>query len=236
MFLAHFAVGFAAKRLAPRASLGVLMAAPLFADLLWPIFLIAGVESVRIDPGNTVVTPLDLRDYPWSHSLLTSLAWSAVFATAFWAATRYARGAAVLGVGVFSHFVLDFVAHRPDLPLYPGSPKSVGLGLWNSLAATLAVELGLFLAGLLIYARTTRAINKRGTIALWALVVMLAISYATAVFGPPPPSADMIKYVGLTGWLFVPWAWWIDRNRVARSPEDRGLAAGAALGPARHLD
>src|SRR5262245_9182628 len=103
------------------------MAAPLFADLLWPIFLVAGGESVRIEPGNTVVTPLDLHDYPWSHSLVTSLAWSLVFATAFWAATRYRRGAVVLAVGVLSHFVLDFVAHRPDLPLYPGSTTSVGL-------------------------------------------------------------------------------------------------------------
>lgn len=217
MFLGHFAVGFASKRAAPRASLGVLMAAPLFLDLLWPIFLIAGVESVRIEPGNTAVTPLDLHDYPWSHSLATSLAWSVVFAAAFWAATRYARGAVVLAVGVFSHFVLDFVTHRPDMPLYPGSPISVGLGLWNSRPATLAVELALFVVGVAIYARTTRAINRRGAFALWALVVLLAALYLMTFFGPPPPSVEMIKYGGLTGWLFVPWAWWIDRNRVARA-------------------
>ena len=217
MFLGHFAVGFASKRAAPRASLGVLMAAPLFLDLLWPIFLIAGVESVRIEPGNTAVTPLDLHDYPWSHSLLTSLAWSAVFAAAFWAATRYARGAFVLAVGVFSHFVLDFVTHRPDMPLYPGGPTSVGMGLWNSRPATLAVEFGLFIIGVAIYARTTRAINRRGAFALWSLVVLLPVFYLMTFFGPPPPSVDMIKYGGLTGWLFVPWAWWIDRNRVARA-------------------
>jgi len=217
VFIGHFAVGFASKRAAPRASLGVLMAAPLFLDLLWPIFLIAGVESVRIEPGNTVVTPLDLHDYPWSHSLFTSLAWSAVFAAAFWAATRYARGAVVLAVGVFSHFVLDFVTHRPDLPLYPGSPISVGLGLWNSRPATLAVEIALFVVGVAIYARTTRAINRRGAIALWTLVGFLLLFYAANIFGPPPPSVDFIKYGGLTGWLFVPWAWWIDRNRVTQS-------------------
>ena len=221
MFIGHFAVGFASKRAAPRASLGVLMAAPLFLDLLWPIFLIAGVESVRIEPGNTAVTPLDLHDYPWSHSLLTSLAWSAVFAAAFWAATRYARGAVVLAVGVFSHFVLDFVTHRPDMPLYPGSPISVGLGLWNSRPATLAVEFALFVVGVAIYARTTRAINRRGAFALWALVVLLAVIYLMTFFGPPPPSVDAIKYGGLTGWLFVPWAWWIDRNRVARAAATR---------------
>ena len=217
MFIGHFAVGFASKRAAPRASLGVLMAAPLFLDLLWPIFLIAGVESVRIEPGNTAVTPLDLHDYPWSHSLATSLAWSAVLAAAFWAATRYARGAVVIAVGVFSHFALDFVTHRPDLPLYPGSPISVGLGLWNSRPATLAVECALFVVGVAVYARATRAINRRGAVALWTLVGFLLLFYAANMFGPPPPSVDVIKYGGLTGWLFVPWAWWIDRNRVTRA-------------------
>jgi membrane-bound metal-dependent hydrolase YbcI (DUF457 family) len=216
VFIGHFAVGFAAKRLAPRASLGVLMAAPLFADLLWPIFLIAGIETVRIDPGNTVVTPLDLHDFPWSHSLVTSLAWSAVFAAAFWAATRYARGAFVLAVGVFSHFVLDFVTHRQDMPLYPGSPTSVGLGLWNFRSATMAVEIALFVIGVAIYARTTRALNRRGAFALWALVVLLSLFYVTNMFGPPPPSVDFIKYLGITGWLFPVWAWWIDRNRELR--------------------
>jgi hypothetical protein len=217
VFLGHFAVGLASKRAAPRASLGVLMAAPLFADLLWPIFLIAGVETVRIDPGNTAVTPLDLHDFPWSHSLVMSLAWSVVLAAAFWAATRYGRGAFVIALGVFSHFVMDFVAHRPDLPLYPGSPTSVGLGLWNNRGATLATEAALFVLGVAVYARTTRALNRRGAITFWALVVFLAAFYATNFFGPPPPSVNIIKYGGLTGWLFVPWAWWIDRNRELRT-------------------
>lgn len=218
MFIGHFAVGFASKRGAPRASLGVLMAAPLFLDLLWPIFLVAGVESVRIDPGNTVFTPLDLHDYPWSHSLVTSLAWSAVFAAAFWAATRYGRGSFVLAIGVFSHWVLDFVTHRPDMPLYPGSATSLGLGLWNSRVATMATEGALFVFGVAIYARATRAINRRGAFALWSLVVLLAAMYALTSFGPPPPSVAAIKYGGLTAWLFVPWAWWIDRNRELRAP------------------
>ena len=228
MFIGHFAVGFASKRAAPRASLGVLMAAPLFLDLLWPIFLIAGIESVRIDPGNTAVTPLDLHDYPWSHSLVTSLAWSAVVAAAFWAATRYGRGAVVVALGVFSHFILDFVTHRPDMPLYPGSPTSVGLGLWNWRQGTLAVEVTLFVIGVAIYARTTRAMNWRGVFALWSLVVLLAVFYVTTFFGPPPPSVDFIKYGGLTGWLFVPWAWWIDRNRSLRTPSAAASASASA--------
>jgi membrane-bound metal-dependent hydrolase YbcI (DUF457 family) len=217
VFIGHFAVGFASKRAAPRASLGVLMAAPLFLDLIWPIFLVAGVESVRIDPGNTAFTPLDLHDYPWSHSLATSIAWSLVLAALFWAATRYWRGAVVVAVGVFSHFVLDFVTHRPDMPLYPGSATWVGLGLWNSRGATLAVEVPLFAVGVAIYARTTRALNWRGVLAFWSLVAFVVVMYVATAFGPPPPSADVIKYGGLTGWLFVPWAWWIDRNRDLRA-------------------
>jgi len=218
MFIGHFAVGFAAKRVAPRASLGVLIAAPLFLDLLWPMFLIAGIESVRIDPGNTVFTPLDLHDYPYTHSLLMSVIWSLLAGTGYWAATRYRNGALAVGLGVFSHFILDFVTHRPDMPIYPGSATYVGLGLWNSRPATLAVEIALFVAGVVIYARATRPNNRRGSLALWGLVAFLAVAYLGNAFGPPPPSATMIAYVGLTGWLFVLWAWWIDRNRMSIMP------------------
>ena len=216
MFIGHFAVGFASKRAAPRASLGVLMAAPLFLDLLWPIFLLAGIESVRIEPNKNPFLTLDLHDFPWSHSLVTSLAWSAVFATAFWAATRYGRGAVVLAVGVFSHWLLDFATHRPDMPLYPGSATLVGLGLWSSPPATIAIEVAMFVVGVAIYARTTRASNRRGVFGLWSLVVLLAVFYAMSVLGPPPSSVDFIKYGGLTGWVFPLWAWWIDRNRELR--------------------
>jgi hypothetical protein len=214
MFVGHFAVGFASKRLAPRASGGVLLAAPLFLDLLWPIFLATGLESVRIDPGNTAFTPLDLHDYPWSHSLVTSLAWSVLFALGYYAFSRYRRGALVVGAGVFSHWVLDFVTHRPDMPLYPGSAVSVGLGLWNSRAGTMLVESAMFVAGVWIYARTTRARDRIGAIAFWAMVLLLAVLYVSTAFGPPPPSVKAIEVLGLVAWLFVPWAWWFDRHRA----------------------
>jgi hypothetical protein len=123
----------------------------------------------------------------------------------------------VLAVGVFSHFVLDLVTHRPDLPLYPGSATSFGLGLWNSRPATMAVEISMFVVGVAIYARLTRAINRRGAVALGALVVFLALIYVNTAFGPPPSSVAAIKYVGLSGWLFPVWAWWIDRNRELRA-------------------
>ena len=179
-----------------------------------------------------MVTPLDLHDYPWSHSLAMSAVWSVLCAGLFWAGTHYGRGALVVALGVFSHWVLDFITHRPDMPLYPGSTRSVGLGLWNSLPATLAVEVSLFVVGVAIYARATRALRARGIVAFWLLVVVVSISYVGAIFGPPPPSVDMIKYVGLTSWLFVVWAWWIDRNRVMRASAPsrrRSLSPGGAL-------
>src|SRR6266702_1654805 len=140
MFLGHFAVALAAKRAAPRTSLGTLLSAALWLDLLWPVLILFGTEQVRIDPGNTAFTPLDFESYPWSHGLLPVLGWSVAAAVFYRARTGYRRGAAVVGFLVFSHWVLDFVTHRPDLPLWPDGPR-VGLGLWGSVAATLAVEL-----------------------------------------------------------------------------------------------
>jgi membrane-bound metal-dependent hydrolase YbcI (DUF457 family) len=202
-----------AKRLAPKVSLGFLLLAPLLLDALWPLFLATGLESVRIDPGNTVVTPLDLHDYPYSHSLITSVGWSLAMAIGYRIVRPDRRGALVLAAGVFSHWILDFVTHRPDMPLYPGGSLLVGLGLWNSLPGTLVVETAMFVAGVAIYSRTTRARNRAGALSWWSLVGFLAVLYLGNVFGPPPPSVTAVVVAGFVGWGFVPWAAWIDRNR-----------------------
>jgi len=214
MFVGHFAVGFASKRAAPRTSLGVLLAAPLLLDLLWPIFLLLGLEHVAIVPGITKVVPLDLHDYPYTHSLAGALVWSLLFAGGYFAVARDRAAAIVVGLGVFSHWILDFVTHRPDMPLYPGSTTSVGLGLWYSLPGTLAVEFALFGAGVWIYATTTRAKNRKGAIGFWVFAALLAVMYLASVFGPPPPSPRAIAFAGLSAWLMLPLAWWIDRNRA----------------------
>jgi len=221
MFIGHAAAGFASKRLAPRASLAWLLAAPWLLDLLWPVFLLTGVERVRIDPGNTAVTPLDFVSYPWSHSLVMALVWSALFGAAYRRLTRDSRGAWIVGALVASHWVLDLVVHRADLPLVPGLPLKVGLGLWNSVVGTLAVEGGLFTLGLAIYLWATRARDLQGTIGLWALVVFLLGMYAANLGGPPPPNSSAIAWVTLVfGALIVPWAMWIERNRAGRSPRE----------------
>ncbi|HMD35781.1 MAG TPA: hypothetical protein VKH42_12470 [Vicinamibacterales bacterium] len=214
MFIGHFALGFAAKRAAPRLSLATLFAAAQLADLLWPVLVFAGVEQVRIDPGNTAMTPLDFVSYPYSHSLATLLVWAVLFA--FVAAREPSRATPwVLMALVVSHWVLDFVTHRPDLPLYPGGPK-LGLGLWNSVAATVAVETALFAAGLWIYLRATRARDAIGRWATAALVVVLLASYAGNTLGGAPPSVDAIVIVGLIGGaILLALAAWADAHRAA---------------------
>ena len=215
MFLGHFGIGFGAKAAAPRVSLGTLFLAAQFVDLLWPTLLLIGLEKVVIAPGNTRVTPLDFTDYPITHSLLLSLVWAVLFGAAYYLLRKYPKGAWVCGAAVLSHWVLDLLTHRPDLPLLPGGATRVGLGLWNSLPATLIVELGIFAIGVWLYTRSTRPLDRTGTIALGALVGFLLVIYFSNLFGPPPPNVTALAWVGQTQWLLVIWAFWIDRHRAA---------------------
>ena len=213
MFIGHVAVGLAGKRLAPRVPLPALLLAPLLLDGLWPIFLLLGWERVRIDRDNTPVTPLDFQHYPWSHSLLMTLVWSALVAVGYRTLTRDGRGALWLGAAVTSHWVLDWVTHRPDLPLWPGGPL-VGLGLWRSLAGTVLIEVAMFLVGLWLYLRVTRPRGWMGRLSLWSLVVALLCLYIGNLQPPPAGLTEhAIARFGLLGWLFIPWAWWIERTR-----------------------
>lgn len=239
MFVGHFALGFAAKRAAPRTSLGLLFAAAQFADLLWPPLLALGLEQVRIDPANTAFTPLDFVSYPYSHSLALMIVWGAVLAvvvrlkadttrpvdtTRSADATRsvntngsivsgFRRTSLIVGLLVVSHWFLDWITHRPDLPLYPGGAKH-GLGLWNSVPGTMAIELTLFAAGVWIYAASTRARDAVGRWGFVSFVVLLLVIYAGNILGGPPPSVTALWIVAaLGGAIFTAWSVWFDRHR-----------------------
>ena len=217
MFIGHFALAFAARRAAPTVPLSVGFAACQLADLVWPVFVFAGIEHVEVAPGDTAMTPLRFVSYPWSHSLVALCGWALLAALAWWLLRRRdTRGALVVAALVVSHWFLDFVSHRPDMPLTPTGPARLGLGLWNSLPATLAVELAMFSAGLWLYVRTMKARSARANAILAGLVVLLLVVYVAAAFGPPPPSGRAAAGSAFGMWLLVAWAHWADRKRVLR--------------------
>lgn len=217
MFIGHFGLGFAAKPVAPRMSLGTAFLAAQFLDLLWPTFLLLGLESVRIAPGATAVTPLIFDHYPISHSLAGAIGWGLALGVVYALMKKNTRGAILVAVLVVSHWVLDLIVHVPDLPLMPGMDTVVGFGLWQSRAATLAVEIPIFAAGVWLYATSTTAKDKAGSYGLIGLVVFLALIHAGNLFGPPPPDVTAIAWVGQAQWLLVAWAYWVDAHRLARS-------------------
>ena len=216
MFVGHTALALAAKRAAPRRSLGLLLACSIGLDLLWPVFLLAGLEQVRFVDGLTAFSAFDFVSYPWSHSLVMAFLWSALVA-AWLARGGDRRGALVCGGLVLSHWVLDWVTHRPDLPLWPGGSPRVGLGLWYSAPATFGVEGALFLAGALLYVQATSARDAVGRVGLAALLLVQAALWLPQPWSPPPPDADAVAWVGLASAVFLVWAAWIDRHRVVRA-------------------
>jgi hypothetical protein len=216
MFIGHFGVGFGAKAAATKTSIGTLFLAAQFIDLLWPTFLMVGIERVRIAPGLTKATPLDFEFYPYSHSLLAVVIWAALFAVIYKTIERYRRGAVILGLLVVSHWVLDLVVHRPDLSVAPGVNVKVGFDLWESLAGTLIVEMGIFVVGVGLYMWHTAAKDRVGKWATWALIVFLVFVYLANLFGPPPPNAAALAWVGQSQWLLILWGYWVDRHRIVR--------------------
>jgi len=218
MFLGHFGAAFALKRVEPKLSLGTLFLAVQLPDLLWGAFLLLGWEQVRIDPGYTAVTPLQFTEYPLSHSLLGMTGWAVAMAAAYYSwptrdTSRHWQAAALVGLAVLSHFLLDLVVHVPDLPLSGGSPIRLGLGLWNHPAATLLLELASLAAGVAVYVafRSTRHPVRPGRLA--GLVAVLVGIYLLSFFGPPPPSVTAIAVADIVGLLLlVAFAAWADRR------------------------
>src|SRR2546423_10075490 len=213
MFVGHYAVGLAAKRFAPRTSMGALLAAPILLDLLWPIFLLLGWEQVSIEPNPNPFLRLSFDSYPISHGLVAVVGWATLFAAIYFGVARYIAGAIVIWIGVISHWVLDYVTHRPDLPLIARGNRLLGLGLWNRPRITIAVELVMFAVGIFLYLQTTRPKDKLGSVAFWAFAITLVGLYAATLFAPPPSSVKKLAIGALFSWLFVAWAWWFDDHR-----------------------
>jgi membrane-bound metal-dependent hydrolase YbcI (DUF457 family) len=226
MFLGHFALGLALKKLEPRVSLATAFLAGQLADTVWPVLVLAGVEHVAIAPGDTAVTPLRFDSYPWSHSLLTLALFGGLFGAVHFGRKRRGRAAVLLGLLVVSHWVLDFVAHRADLPLTPWSAEKVGLGLWSSVSATLVIEAALLAAGVTLALQATRARDGIGRWGLAGFIALLVIIYAGSLLGPPPPDVQTLGVMSLVlPLVLLPLIAWIDSHREP--------AAGDAASPSQ---
>jgi hypothetical protein len=213
MFVGHLAVGLAGKRMEPRISLGTWMLAALLADLLFFAFLIGGVEHVGVAPGVTVNR--FVGDIQYSHSLLMDAIWGGLFAAAYRLRRLYARGTWLLFGAVLSHWTLDFISHRPDMKLAPGSRAAFGLELWNSTPATLVLEGGAWLLAIALYVFVTTARTRTGVYAFWAGVALLTLAWYGNISGgidPNPVRAGISGLIFLS--LTVAWAYWMNRARA----------------------
>jgi membrane-bound metal-dependent hydrolase YbcI (DUF457 family) len=215
MFVGHIALAYAAKRVRPDASLGWFYAAVAGLDLVWPILLLAGIETVDLATKGTEFTGITFTSYPWSHSLVMAVVWGIVLA-------GIARGFGVaratcgwLAALVVSHWVLDFVTHAPDMPLWPGSAK-YGLALWNSVVGTYVVEGAMWIGALALYLSARRPVGAKGWIAFLSFTIVSTMLWIPGPFTPPPTSVTLLGVMALIGgWFSIPWIAWGDRNTRA---------------------
>lgn len=233
MFVGHYGVSFALKRLEPRLSLGILFLAVQGLDVLFSGFVLAGLEKMRIVPGFTAYNPYDLYFMPYSHSLAGAVGWSLLAFGAFLALRRKRLAAAALvAAAVFSHFVLDVPVHTPDLPLLGAGSAKLGLGLWNRRWAALGLELACLGAGLLLYLRATRAASAGARRVTGAVVGILLLAAVSTPFLPPPSSGTAFAVQALAGYgLLAALGEWLDRSRTgtpAPEPQRPGRLAASA--------
>jgi len=214
MFIGHFAIGLLAKKDNTLPSLAMMFIAVQLLDLIWPVLVLLGIESLAIDPGNTKLTHLDFEYYPFSHSLLASILWGLLLAIGYFWFTKNKKGSLIIGALVLSHWILDFITHRPDLPLSPFSETKVGLGLWNYPITEIILELLIFGLGAILYYKSP--VFKR-KIPFWILVIFLLIVHLMNIFGPPPPNTMAVAWSANLMWLIVIWAWWIEKKPAAGS-------------------
>lgn len=209
MFIGHYALAFAGKKFDRLPSLAIMFIAVQLLDLLWPIFVLLGIETFEVEVGNTAMTPLNFISYPYSHSLFAAIIWAVLFSTVYFLFTKNKKGSVLLGLLVCSHWVLDFLTHAPDLQLSPFSSTRVGLGLWNFPVVEIIVEVGLFVTGVYLYFKT---VNPKRKIAFWTLIIFFLGMYFMNIYGPPPPSMNAVAWSANAMWLFVLWAWWIEKK------------------------
>ncbi len=214
MFVGHYAVSFAVKSANRTIPLWILFLAVQLVDVFWAIFVLTGIEKVRIVPGITATNPLDLYSMPYTHSLVAAILWS-VFGYLIY---RYgfkpnSKAALLVGLGVLSHWFLDLIVHRPDLQIYDNTFKA-GFGLWNYPVIAFALEAMLLIGGLVLYLRSSRPVSNVGKYGPAVFVALLILVQAGTNWGSPPSSPNQVAVTALTAYLgFAGIVYWIERQR-----------------------
>jgi hypothetical protein len=219
MFVGHYGISFAVKSFDRRISLWLLFMAVQFVDVLWAIFVLLGIEKVRISPGITATNPLDLYYMPYTHSLVAALVWAGSSFIGY----KFTRGSAsrtalLVAAAVFSHWVLDLIVHRPDLPIYDNKYK-LGLGVWNYPALAFALEAGLLFGGLILYLRASKPVSSLGRYGMPVFGILLLGLQGMVFFGAPPSSPVAAALTALVSYvLLAVIVFWLDRKRVDEGP------------------
>jgi hypothetical protein len=223
MLVGHYSLALIARKVEPRLSLPAAILAAMLADFLWCVFMIAGVEEVRMKPGFTMssglraIDVLEAGNVAFSHSLAMDILWAALFAGAYFFWRRNTGAAWILFALVLSHWLLDFVSHPPDMPLAPGIDRYFGLGLWTSFRATLVVEGFMWLLAIMIYVSGKR-LRRASRFVFFGGVIILTLSWLGNIAGPPPSNLHIIGFSSLTFFsLTVVWAYFVDQLSVGFS-------------------
>lgn len=214
MFIGHFGLGLATKKAAPKISLGTLLMATQFLDLVWPTLLLLHIETVAIHPGLSGPRSLEFTNYPITHSLLGAIGWSVLFGSIYWIFKKNSKNGILLGLAVLSHWFLDLIVHFHDLPLYPGSSIYLGLGAWASIWFTTLIEMALLITGIILYLQTITFKNMTGKIVFALLIILLLLVQISNFWGPPPANVQALAWSAQFQWLFVAMAYWADNNTV----------------------
>ncbi len=211
MFLGHVGVALAAKRAAPRASLGTLLFAATLLDGVWALLCPTGLDHTGIAPVLMTAVRPDFGTDSFSHSLLFAVALALIFGLGYLSLRRSLRGALVIGALVLSHPLLDLPGGFTHVTLFPGT---VPLPLRGPLPLLLVLESVLFLAGLVIYLHCTRARDRWGSWGLGTTLVAELALFAAAIFPPHPLEVQALALATLGTFLFAPLGFWIDRHRL----------------------
>ncbi|CAG0994173.1 hypothetical protein METP2_02803 [Methanosarcinales archaeon] len=220
MFIGHYGIGLALKKVEPRLSLGLLIFGAIMLDILFGLFLLSGIEHAKIVSGATVVSPFEFYDYPYSHSAVGAVLWATAGFLAYWLwptgdRTQRKRPAFILTIAIFSHFILDVISHTPDITISGNNSPILGLSLWDSLAGTMIVEFGILFIGIYLYRSATYSVSSSGKYGFALMILILVVLYIGNIFGPPPPDMKAVAVTMTAGQLaLVALAFWVDRNRI----------------------